>query len=169
MQEQWFNKEPDARPSNKGKEKYAEPSCAEPTIHEEPTDVEVLFEDVEVALILEADPQEWEEIEVEVINEEQSDEDDGFDVQDNGVDVQAGEVDVQVDEVERVRTRKVSQRLLLRNWNKKPMPTVNGEGTTPEKAFLVLQGQDNLVFLCVFQGWGIFCRQCSLLSSPSFV
>ncbi|GJV78097.1 RNA-directed DNA polymerase, eukaryota, reverse transcriptase zinc-binding domain protein [Tanacetum coccineum] len=78
---------------------------------------------------------------------------DGVDLQDDGVDLQEDEVDLQHDGAElqddghniqpavapaRVRTRRQSQRLVMRNWNRRPMPTVNGEGTTPEKAFLIL-------------------------------
>ncbi|GKF30223.1 hypothetical protein Tco_0096565, partial [Tanacetum coccineum] len=78
---------------------------------------------------------------------------DGVDLQHDGVELQEDEVDLQHDEAElqddghniqpavapaRVRTRRQSQRLVMRNWNRRPMPTVNGEGTTPEKAFLIL-------------------------------
>ncbi|GJU98681.1 multidrug resistance-associated protein 5, partial [Tanacetum coccineum] len=86
--------------------------------------------------------------------------DDGVDLQEDGVDLQHDGVELQEDEVDlqhdgaelqddghniqpavapaRVRTRRQSQRLVMRNWNRRPMPTVNGEGTTPEKAFLIL-------------------------------
>ncbi|GJZ87367.1 hypothetical protein Tco_0658977 [Tanacetum coccineum] len=78
---------------------------------------------------------------------------DGVDLQHDGVELQEDEVDLQHDGAElqddghniqpavapaRVRTRRQSQRLVMRNWNRRPMPTVNGEGTTPEKAFLIL-------------------------------
>ncbi|GJZ90666.1 hypothetical protein Tco_0662593 [Tanacetum coccineum] len=78
---------------------------------------------------------------------------DGVDLQDDGVDLQEDGVDLQHDGVElqddghniqpavapaRVRTRRQSRRLVMTNWNRRPMPTVNGEGTTPEKAFLIL-------------------------------
>ncbi|GKG52300.1 hypothetical protein Tco_0547175, partial [Tanacetum coccineum] len=75
--------------------------------------------------------------------------DDGVDLKVDGVDLLEDGVDLQHDGVElqddghniqravapaRVRTGRKSQRLVMRNWNRRPMPTVNGEGTTPEKA-----------------------------------
>ncbi|GKF90763.1 hypothetical protein Tco_0274464, partial [Tanacetum coccineum] len=93
---------------------------------------------------------EFELIGVEVINKEQ---DDGVDLHDDSVDLKDDGVDLQDDGVElqddghniqaaiapaRVRTRRQSQRLVMRIWNKRPMPTVNGEGITPEKGFLIL-------------------------------
>ncbi|GKG29064.1 hypothetical protein Tco_0416429, partial [Tanacetum coccineum] len=94
------------------------------------------FENVEVGRKFENIEVEFELIGVEVINEEQEDE---VDLQEDGVDLQADGHNIQPAVAPaRVRTRRQSQRLVMRNWNRRPMPTVNGEGTTPEKAFLIL-------------------------------
>ncbi|GJS88457.1 hypothetical protein Tco_0771093 [Tanacetum coccineum] len=117
---------------------------------EDLVDIEVEFENVEVGRKFENIEVEFELIGVEVINKEQ---DDGVDLHDDSVDLQDDGVDLQDDGVElqddgyniqaaiapaTVRTRRQSQILVMRIWNRRPMPTVNGKGTTPEKAFLIL-------------------------------
>ncbi|GKD81626.1 hypothetical protein Tco_1348465 [Tanacetum coccineum] len=117
---------------------------------EDLVNIEVEFENVEVGRKYENIKVEFELIGVEVINKEQ---DDGVDLHEDSVDLQDDGVDLQDDGVElqddghniqaaiapsRVRTRRQSQRLVMRIWNRRPMATVNGKGTTPEKAFLIL-------------------------------
>ncbi|GKE48641.1 hypothetical protein Tco_1479899 [Tanacetum coccineum] len=117
---------------------------------EDLVDIAVEFKNVEVGRILDANHVDCELIGVGVINEEQDEgvdlQDDGYNIQDDGVDMQADGVDMQGNEVDmqadghnihhavapaRVRTRRQSKILVMRKWNRKPMLTVNGEGTTP--------------------------------------